>query len=234
MPIKADTSHATMTPREIVQELDRHIVGQHAAKRAVAIALRNRWRRMQLDARAARRGDAEEHPDDRPDRRRQDRDRAAPGDAGQRAVREGRSDALHRSRLRRQGRRADRARPRRHRGQAVPRAGQAARAHAGRGARRGPHPRCAAAASRGATHGVRFQRRPRPPSDEPSRAGQRRPAPSCASSCAPARSTIARSRSRPRSTSASTSWRRRAWRRWASSCGRCSRRWPAPRPTSAR
>ncbi|MEA9489978.1 ATP-dependent protease ATPase subunit HslU [Xanthomonas campestris] len=39
---------ATMTPREIVQELDRHIVGQHDAKRAVAIALRNRWRRMQL------------------------------------------------------------------------------------------------------------------------------------------------------------------------------------------
>ena len=45
---KLDTSHATMTPREIVQELDRHIVGQHDAKRAVAIALRNRWRRMQL------------------------------------------------------------------------------------------------------------------------------------------------------------------------------------------
>ena len=40
--------NSTMTPREIVQELDRHIVGQHAAKRAVAIALRNRWRRMQL------------------------------------------------------------------------------------------------------------------------------------------------------------------------------------------
>jgi ATP-dependent HslUV protease ATP-binding subunit HslU len=38
-----------MTPREIVQELDRHIVGQHSAKRAVAIALRNRWRRAQLD-----------------------------------------------------------------------------------------------------------------------------------------------------------------------------------------
>jgi len=37
-----------MTPREIVQELDRHIVGQHSAKRAVAIALRNRWRRQQL------------------------------------------------------------------------------------------------------------------------------------------------------------------------------------------
>ncbi|MBH80697.1 MAG: HslU--HslV peptidase ATPase subunit [Gammaproteobacteria bacterium] len=37
-----------MTPREIVHELDKHIIGQHAAKRAVAIALRNRWRRMQL------------------------------------------------------------------------------------------------------------------------------------------------------------------------------------------
>jgi len=38
-----------MTPREIVHELDHHIVGQEDAKRAVAIALRNRWRRMQLN-----------------------------------------------------------------------------------------------------------------------------------------------------------------------------------------
>ncbi len=38
-----------MTPREIVQELDKHIVGQEEAKRAVAIALRNRWRRAQID-----------------------------------------------------------------------------------------------------------------------------------------------------------------------------------------
>jgi ATP-dependent HslUV protease ATP-binding subunit HslU len=38
-----------MTPREIVHELDKHIIGQEEAKRAVAIALRNRWRRMQLD-----------------------------------------------------------------------------------------------------------------------------------------------------------------------------------------
>ncbi len=38
-----------MTPREIVSELDNHIIGQHEAKRAVAIALRNRWRRMQLE-----------------------------------------------------------------------------------------------------------------------------------------------------------------------------------------
>ena len=38
-----------LTPREIVVELDRHIVGQDAAKRAVAVAIRNRWRRQQLD-----------------------------------------------------------------------------------------------------------------------------------------------------------------------------------------
>jgi ATP-dependent HslUV protease ATP-binding subunit HslU len=38
-----------MTPREIVQELDKHIIGQSDAKRAVAIALRNRWRRMQVE-----------------------------------------------------------------------------------------------------------------------------------------------------------------------------------------
>ena len=40
---------ASMTPREIVHELNQHIIGQDEAKRAVAIALRNRWRRMQLD-----------------------------------------------------------------------------------------------------------------------------------------------------------------------------------------
>ena len=39
---------SSMTPRKIVQELDKHIVGQAAAKRAVAIALRNRWRRLQV------------------------------------------------------------------------------------------------------------------------------------------------------------------------------------------
>lgn len=40
---------SNMTPREIVDELNRHIIGQEDAKRAVAVALRNRWRRMQLD-----------------------------------------------------------------------------------------------------------------------------------------------------------------------------------------
>ncbi|MCC6716199.1 MAG: AAA family ATPase, partial [Gammaproteobacteria bacterium] len=38
-----------LTPRQIVAELDKHIVGQNDAKRAVAIALRNRWRRSQVD-----------------------------------------------------------------------------------------------------------------------------------------------------------------------------------------
>jgi len=38
----------SFTPREVVSELDRYIVGQHAAKRAVAIALRNRWRRQSV------------------------------------------------------------------------------------------------------------------------------------------------------------------------------------------
>lgn len=43
------TSMSTMTPREIVQELDNHVIGQDKAKHSVAIALRNRWRRQQLE-----------------------------------------------------------------------------------------------------------------------------------------------------------------------------------------
>lgn len=46
---KLEVCMSEMTPREIVQELDKHIIGQDQAKRAVAIALRNRWRRMQVE-----------------------------------------------------------------------------------------------------------------------------------------------------------------------------------------
>lgn len=48
--IETKESIAAFTPREIVSELDRYIIGQKDAKRAVAIALRNRWRRQQLDS----------------------------------------------------------------------------------------------------------------------------------------------------------------------------------------
>ena len=44
-------SRSTFTPRETVGELDRYIIGQQAAKRAVAVALRNRWRRQQVPGR---------------------------------------------------------------------------------------------------------------------------------------------------------------------------------------
>jgi ATP-dependent HslUV protease ATP-binding subunit HslU len=43
-----------LTPRQIVARLDRHIIGQDRAKRAVAVAVRNRWRRRQLDRELAR------------------------------------------------------------------------------------------------------------------------------------------------------------------------------------
>ena len=46
--IRSESSVHDLTPRQIVAELDRHIVGQDDAKRAVAIAIRNRWRRQQL------------------------------------------------------------------------------------------------------------------------------------------------------------------------------------------
>ena len=54
-----------LTPREIVAELDKHVVGQKDAKRAVAIALRNRMRRQKLRARPGRRSHPQEHHHDR-------------------------------------------------------------------------------------------------------------------------------------------------------------------------
>jgi ATP-dependent HslUV protease ATP-binding subunit HslU len=59
-----------LVPKEIVAELDRYIVGQSQAKRAVAIALRNRWRRQKVSPEL--RDPAEEHHHDRPDRRGED------------------------------------------------------------------------------------------------------------------------------------------------------------------
>ena len=183
-----------MTPREIVSELDRYIVGQHDAKRAVAIALRNRWRRQNV---------APELRDEiapknilmiGPDRRRQDRNRAPPGPSGAGAVRQGRGLALHRSRLRRARRRIDDPRPGRNRGQD----GARGRTRAGRdpgprGRRRAParHPLSAARprsrrpvgiTPEGAIAGRGFARATR--------------ARSCASCCATAIWTIARSKSK--------------------------------------
>ena len=48
LPEATRTSADTLTPRQIVAELDKYVIGQHAAKRAVAIALRNRMRRQKL------------------------------------------------------------------------------------------------------------------------------------------------------------------------------------------
>ena len=119
------------SPREIVSELDRYIVGQNDAKRAVAIALRNRWRRQQLQ------GDLKEEVLPKnilmigPDRRRQDRDLAAARQACGRALHQGRGDEVHRGRLRRPRRRFDHPRPRR--GGARPRQGDEAQGRARQG-----------------------------------------------------------------------------------------------------
>ena len=45
---KANSKVSALSPREIVSELDRYVIGQNQAKRAVAVALRNRWRRQAL------------------------------------------------------------------------------------------------------------------------------------------------------------------------------------------
>ena len=57
-----------MTPQEIVFELDKHVVGQENAKRAVAIALRNRWRRQQVPDPLRYEITPKKYSDDRPHR----------------------------------------------------------------------------------------------------------------------------------------------------------------------
>ena len=163
----------TFSPREIVSELDRYIVGQNDAKRAVAIALRNRWRRQQLEGAAARRGGAEEHLDDRPDGLRQDRDLAPSRQARGRALHQDRGDQIHGGRLCRPRRGADRARSRRDRHR--PREGGA------------PPPGCRPrriSRRKSVCSMPSSARRPAPP-----------PAIRSAASCAPTNSTTRRSRS---------------------------------------
>ena len=104
-------SMTDFSPREIVSELDRFIVGQADAKRAVAIALRNRWRRLQLDDELREEVLPKNILMIGPDRRRQDRDLAPAGQARRRAVPQGGGHQIHRGRLCRPRRRADRARP---------------------------------------------------------------------------------------------------------------------------
>ena len=72
-----------LTPREIVVELDKHVIGQKDAKRAVAIALRNRTRRQKLSAGTRGRNHPQKHHHDRAHRRGQNRDCAAAGEAGE-------------------------------------------------------------------------------------------------------------------------------------------------------
>ena len=100
----------TFSPREIVSELDRFIIGQNDAKRAVAIALAQPLAPPAARGPDARRGHAQEHPDDRADGRRQDRNFEAAGQAGRRALHQGRGHQVHRGGLCRPRRRADRSR----------------------------------------------------------------------------------------------------------------------------
>lgn len=46
--VETATAHSQLTPSEIVEELDKYVIGQDSAKKSVAIALRNRWRRQQV------------------------------------------------------------------------------------------------------------------------------------------------------------------------------------------
>ena len=90
-----------LPPRQIVTELDRYIVGQDAAKRAVAIAIRNRWRRAQTPDDIRDEITAVQHHPHRPDRRGEDRGRPPAGPARGRAVRQSGGLEVHRGRLRR-------------------------------------------------------------------------------------------------------------------------------------
>ena len=88
-----------LTPRQIVSELDKYIIGQADAKRAVAVAIRNRWRRQQLPEGHAAGCFAQKYHHDRPDRRRKNRNRPPAGRPHRAPVHQSRSDEIHRGRL---------------------------------------------------------------------------------------------------------------------------------------
>ena len=62
---KKETRVSALSPREIVSELDRYVIGQKEAKKAVAVALRNRWRRQALDDEMKQEVLPKKHPYDR-------------------------------------------------------------------------------------------------------------------------------------------------------------------------
>jgi len=86
-----DPHMKVFTPREIVSELDKYIVGQNNAKRSVAIALRNRWRRQQVPRDLRDEIAPQEHHHDRPHRCGENGDCEKAGKAGQFAVSQDRS-----------------------------------------------------------------------------------------------------------------------------------------------
>ena len=191
-----------MTPQEIVHELDKHIIGQDAAKRAVAIALRNRWRRQQVAEPLRQEITPKNILMIGPTGVGKTEIARRLAQARRCAVHQGGSDQVHGSRLRRARCGHHHARPGRNSDQADARAGRRAR--------------CA--------HGREDQAEDRmldmllPPARDrrPAAAGARatmRRARNFASGCAKASSTTRKSRSRsPQPQAQWKSWRRRAWK----------------------
>ena len=133
----------TLTPKAIVAALDEHIVGQDDAKRAVAVALRNRWRRQQLSPELRDEVTPKNILMIGPTGCGKTEISAAAGEARRRAVRQGRGDQVHRGRLCRPRRRADRPRPGRGSGAAGARAAPQCGQGRGRGSGDGAAARCA-------------------------------------------------------------------------------------------